>query len=348
MAEAHRIEPATGATSVHEPADERGAALARWLRLVLAADCTLRPIAGDAGGRRYFRVTHGAQTAIAAILPPLPEDGRRYLRISERFAGLGLNVPLVLSHDLERGFLLVTDLGEQLYLNALNDERVERLYGDALGALVVLQAGGFTDPGFLPPYDERVLRTEMQLFDEWYLGRHLGLAPDAGCRAALDTVFAQLTRSARTQPRVWVHRDFHSRNLVVTGQNNPGILDFQDAVSGPITYDLASLLRDCYIAWPQGRVEEWALGYHELARQSGLPVGEDEGQFLRWFDLMGIQRHLKAVGLFARLHHRDGKDGYLADIPRTLDYIRAVAARYPELQALDRLLGGLEAGGGTA
>jgi aminoglycoside/choline kinase family phosphotransferase len=178
----------------------------------------------------------------------------------------------------------------------------------------------------------------MDIFHEWYLGRHLGLKLAAGQQAALDETFTLLARAALSQPRVWVHRDYHSRNLMVTARNNPGILDFQDAVLGPVTYDLVSLLRDCYIAWPRERVEDWVKGYHELALQSGIPVGDDDNWFLRWFDLMGVQRHLKATGIFARLNHRDGKPGYLSDIPRTLGYVQQVSARYPELQPLNALL----------
>jgi hypothetical protein len=209
-----------------------------------------------------------------------------------------------------------------------------------MGALVVLQAGSFTQAAgkFLPDYDETLLQREMEIFREWYLGRHLGITLTTGQQAALDETFMLLARTALSQPRVWVHRDYHSRNLMVTDRNNPGILDFQDAVRGPVTYDLVSLLRDCYIAWPRERVEDWVKGYHDLALQSGIPVGDDDNHFLRWFDLMGVQRHLKATGIFARLNHRDGKPGYLSDIPRTMGYVQAVGARYPELQALNALL----------
>jgi aminoglycoside/choline kinase family phosphotransferase len=264
---------------------------------------------------------------------------RSYVTIARHFHALGLNVPEVLEQDHERGFLLITDLGVQLYQESLNEQTVDRLYGDALGALIVLQAGtSTTTDKFLPDYDEALLLREMEIFREWYLGRHLGLRLSAGQNRVLDEVFAQLARSALAQPRVWVHRDYHSRNLMVTRLNNPGILDFQDAVLGPVTYDLVSLLRDCYISWPREQVEDWVKGYHELALQSGIPAGEDDAGFLRWFDLMGVQRHLKASGIFARLNHRDGKPGYLADIPRTLGYVHEVSARYPELQPLQALL----------
>ena len=272
--------------------------------------------------------------------PPDKGDMHSYVAIARRFHALGLNVPEVLEENHDLGFFLITDLGDQLYLRHLSDRTVERLYGDAMGALVVLQAGSFTQTTgkFLPDYDETLLRREMEIFREWYLGRHLGLKLAAGQQTALDETFTLLARAALSQPRVWVHRDYHSRNLMVTDRNNPGILDFQDAVLGPVTYDLVSLLRDCYIAWSREQVEDWVKGYHELALQSGIPAGEDDAQVLRWFDLMGGQRHLKATGIFARLNHRDGKPGYLSDIPRTLGYVQAVSARYPELQPLNALL----------
>ena len=319
--------------------DTRLETLKDWVSKVLdVSEYELRPASADASFRRYFRVTSRGATHIVMDAPPDKEDMRPFIEIAHRLHQLGLNVPEVLEQDLGRGYLLLTDLGDRMYLPQLNAGTVERLYGDALGALVVLQTGIFTDATFLPEYDEPLLRREMELFREWYLGRHLGLNLDAGRQALLDAAFTRLAAAALEQPRVWVHRDYHSRNLMVTARNNPGILDFQDAVRGPITYDLVSLLRDCYIAWPRAQVEEWALGYQTLALQSGLPVCEDEAGFLRWFDLMGVQRHLKASGIFARLNHRDGKPGYLQDIPRTLGYVVEVSGRYPELQDLHALL----------
>jgi aminoglycoside/choline kinase family phosphotransferase len=320
--------------------DKRFEALKEWTARVLGAGAfDIRPASADASFRRYFRVTLGRRSLIAMDAPPEQCDTRAYVEIARHFHALGLNVPEVLERDPERGFLLITDLGEQLYLPSLNEQSVERLYGDALGALVVLQAGSAAGGDkFLPDYDEPLLLREMEIFREWYLGRHLGLRLSAGQNRVLDECFMRLARSALSQPRVWVHRDYHSRNLMVTRTNNPGILDFQDAVVGPVTYDLVSLLRDCYIAWPRERVEDWVKGYHELALQSGIPAGEDDTVFLRWFDLMGVQRHLKASGIFARLNHRDGKPGYLNDVPRTLGYVHEVSARYPELQPLQALL----------
>jgi hypothetical protein len=319
--------------------DSRLEGLKRWLDAVLdVTDYELRPASADASFRRYFRVRAAGATHIVMDAPPDKQDLQPFLAVAGRLRELGLNVPEVLDQDPGAGYLLLTDLGERTYLQELTPATVERLYGDALGALVVLQAGIYTGSEFLPPYDEALLRRELEIFREWYLGRHLAVTLTPPQQQALAAAFDVLVASALEQPRVWVHRDYHSRNLMVTTRNNPGILDFQDAVVGPVTYDLASLLRDCYIAWPREQVLDWAKGYFELARQSGLPVGEDDGRFLRWFDLMGAQRHLKAAGIFARLHHRDGKPGYLADIPRTLGYVLEVSARYPELAGLYRLL----------
>lgn len=322
--------------------DSRLEGLKRWLAAVLdVTDYELQPASADASFRRYYRVRTAGATHIVMDAPPDRQDLGPFLAVAARLRELGLHVPEVLDQDLAAGYLLLTDLGERTYLQALNPATVERLYGDALGALVVLQAGIYTGAGLLPDYDEALLRRELEIFREWYLGRHLGATLAAAQQQALEAAFNMLVGAALDQPRVWVHRDYHSRNLMVTARNNPGILDFQDAVVGPVTYDLVSLLRDCYIAWPRDQVIDWAKGYYELARQSGLPVGEDEEQFLRWFDLMGVQRHLKAAGIFARLHHRDGKPGYLGDIPRTLGYVLEVSARYPELAGLYRLLGAL-------
>jgi aminoglycoside/choline kinase family phosphotransferase len=233
--------------------------------------------------------------------------------------------------------LLLSDLGQQQYLQVLDEGNVDRLYGDALAALATLQACAVTHYDF-PPYDDALLMAEMHLFRDWLLDKHLGIELQQQDRDMLEQTFRFLSATAREQPQVPVHRDYHSRNLMVNKEHNPGILDFQDAVLGPVTYDLVSLLRDCYIAWPRQQVEQWVRGYHELALQSGILCEENEAVFLRWFDLMGVQRHLKAAGIFARLHHRDQKPAYLQDIPRTVGYIIEVSSRYPELQALHQFL----------
>jgi aminoglycoside/choline kinase family phosphotransferase len=325
---------------VSRTADDRLDALSAWVaRTLNDSRCTVQPASGDASFRRYFRVrTTTGESFIAMDAPPEKEDCRPYVRIARVFRGIGLNVPEILAQDLARGYLLVTDLGDRLYLDALSDDNVEALYRDAMRALLKLQCDASPDSAGLPLYDAELLHREMELFREWYLRRHLRLDLSPAQAAVLDEVFARLTACALEQPRVVVHRDYHSRNLLVTETNNPGILDFQDAVFGPVTYDLVSLLRDCYIAWPRERVEAWVRKYRDRAGRAGVSVGRDERCFLRWFDLMGVQRHLKASGIFARLHHRDGKPNYLKDIPRVLNYMHDVASRYPELDGLTALL----------
>ncbi|MES9858667.1 MAG: phosphotransferase [Sedimenticola sp.] len=317
---------------------ERLAALNNWIsESVGLADFTIEAASGDASFRRYFRITlAGSRTFIAMDAPPEREDCHPFVAMADAFAELGLHVPKIEAADLEQGFLLLEDLGSTHYLDILDGESADRLYADALGALAVIQACG-PEQG-LPPYDEAMLQREMILFSEWLVKRQLGISLNEGEQAQLGQTFRLLAESALAQPQVCVHRDYHSRNLLLTHSPNPGIIDFQDAVVGPVTYDLVSLLRDCYIRWPLERVRGWAMGYYQLALQSGVLRGEDETLFLRWFDLMGVQRHLKAAGIFARLNIRDGKPGYLADIPRTLGYIVEVAADYPELSFLGGLI----------
>jgi len=313
---------------------ERLEQLKRWLESELEfSDYTLAPASSDASFRRYFRVVHDGASFIVMDAPPDREDSRPFIRVARQLFDAGLNAPEVLDEDLGQGFLLLSDLGSTPYLGALNEASVERLYGDALGALATLQTCACVG---LPPYDRALLLREMELFREWLAGKHLAITLSDAHNAMLDAAFALLADNALAQPQVFVHRDYHSRNLMLTARNNPGILDFQDAVCGPVTYDLVSLLRDCYIAWPRARVEDWALGYQELAIQTGILREEhgDPAQFLRWFDLMGVQRHLKASGIFARLNHRDGKPGYLGDIPRTIGYITDMAERHAALAPL--------------
>jgi aminoglycoside/choline kinase family phosphotransferase len=319
---------------------DRLAELSRWLRQDLGlGKVHIAPASSDASFRRYFRVDDGRQTWIAMDAPPAQEDSRPFVAIARGLRAMGLNAPQVHAEDHQRGFLLLSDLGASQYLQALDEATVDRLYGDALGALLVLQACG-PEHLVLPSYDEALLLREMELFAEWLMVRYAGIASGEPLREVLGDAFALLARNALEQPQVCVHRDFHSRNLMVVEKHNPGILDFQGALMGPVTYDLVSLLKDCYIAWPRRRVEEWALGYQELALQSGVLRDEDEVGFLRWLDLMGVQRHLKAAGIFARLHLRDGKSGFLQDIPRTLGYVVEVCGRYPGLHALGELVEG--------
>ncbi|MBF0255836.1 MAG: phosphotransferase [Gammaproteobacteria bacterium] len=312
---------------------QRLAALTDWLKgLDQLGEFRVAPASDDASFRRYFRITTAdGHSLIAMDAPPEREDVGPFLRVAEAFARFGIHVPQVHAADPAQGFVLLSDLGAVQYLDVLDAGNVERHYGDALGALVSIQACGPQDD--LPHYDRDLLWREMELFRDWLLQKHLGLELSAADNAMLDQCFNQLIDNALEQPQVCVHRDYHSRNLMVSTPN-PGVLDFQDAVLGPVTYDLASLLRDCYIAWPRDQVKHWVQGYFELALQSGVVRPEHEDRFLRWFDLMGAQRHLKAAGIFARLNLRDGKPGYLKDIPRTLGYIVEIAPEYAELAEL--------------
>lgn len=298
----------------------------------------VRPVAGDASFRRYFRLCRGEESFIVMDAPLDKEDCRPFVAIARAMGARGLNVPRVLAADFSRGFLLLSDLGDVQYAQVLTAQRADELYGDALAALLRLQADGLPAEPVLPDYGRELLWAEMALFKDWLLERHCGmrLQPDDedqwrdGCE--------RLVEAALAQPRVWVHRDYHSRNLMYTQRANPGILDFQDAVCGPITYDLVSLLRDCYIAWPEQQVMQWQEDYRRRLLACGLLDREvDAGTFARWCDWMAMQRHLKAAGIFARLYHRDGKAAYLADIPRTVGYIVQASRRYGELEFLHRL-----------
>lgn len=308
--------------------------LRHWLSQVCGdAVAGVEPASADASFRRYFRValTDGC-TYVAMDAPPDREDCRPFVGIARRLADAGVHVPAIVASDLDAGFLLLEDLGDASYLSVLDEHTADDMYRDAISALVRFQQRA--DTAGLPAYGAGLLEVEMGLFPQWLLARHLGIEPDAGTRAMLEATFARLRDSALAQPTVFVHRDYHSRNLMVVGTDNPGVIDFQDAVAGPVTYDLVSLLRDCYVQWSDDRVDAWVERYLDDARNVGLLAGLDRASFRRWFDLMGVQRHLKAAGIFARLHHRDGKSGYLGDLPRTLGYIATVGRRYDELRDL--------------
>lgn len=317
---------------VTDASDSRLALLTRWVTEDLGfSDGRIEPASADASFRRYFRLARGAETFIIMDAPPDKEALAPFVSVAHSLISMGLNVPVILARDMERGLLLMSDLGTRQYLDELLAGRdVERLYADALGALVRLQTRGAEAAQGLPPYDRAALRREMELMPEWFLARHLQ-APAAGAvRAMLDRLFDFLAQSALEQPAVFVHRDYHSRNLLVSDEANPGILDFQDATRGALTYDAVSLLKDCYIAWPAERVRGWLLAYRRQLVGAGFELPADEGTFVRWFDLMGLQRHIKVLGIFARLFYRDGKAGYLKDLPRVLDYTRAAAALHPQ------------------
>ncbi|HYE34708.1 aminoglycoside phosphotransferase family protein [Methylocaldum sp.] len=319
--------------------DDRLEALSGWLRetLRLAVEA-VEPASSDASFRRYFRVYLDGISCIVMDAPPAKENVRPFIGVAALLRDAGVQAPEILAADEEQGFLLLSDFGTRSYLDCLNAISVDRLYGDALDALTRLQCGVDIETAGLPVYDERLLGVELDLFRDWFLDQFLGLVPEAAESVVFDDVKRLLIASALEQPKVCVHRDYHSRNLMVTERLNPGVLDFQDAVIGPVTYDLASLLRDCYVSWPLPMVEVWMAGYYTRLCEAGLVGSVSPDTFRRWFDLMGMQRHLKAIGIFSRLKLRDGKFGYLKDIPRTMSYVTEVCGRYPELAGFLRFL----------
>jgi aminoglycoside/choline kinase family phosphotransferase len=317
---------------------ERFRLLENWIRTQFPdKPFTLAPASADASFRRYFRVTFSDGTLIAMDAPPPQEDCAPFVHVAGLFAASGAHVPEILAQDLAQGFLLLSDLGSTTYLQALNDDadNTNRLYRDAVAALVKIQLA--SQANVLPDYDETLLLRELNLFPEWYLDRHLHVVPGAAQKAELDRIFQRIVQNNLAQPRVFVHRDYHSRNLMVTTPN-PGIIDFQDAVYGPITYDLVSLFKDAYISWDEERILDWLIRYWEQARKLGLPVGGDFADFYRDFEWMGVQRHIKVLGIFSRLNYRDGKSDYLAHLPLVEDYLRKACERYRELHPLLTLL----------
>jgi len=325
--------------------NERFQMMLDWLQsLPILQGCEVtNPVSAssDASFRRYFRIeANNASAQKSYIIMDAPvehEDCRPFIAVSEQLVNMGLTVPEVLAQNLSQGFLLLTDLGSTTYLSVLEqaeESTVDRLYGDALEALVRLQTQGNEAAQNLPAYDESLLTTEMSLFSDWLLSTHLEMGLNKLENQAWQSVQNTLIKSALKQPQVYVHRDYHSRNLMVLDEANPGILDFQDAVKGPLTYDAVSMLRDCYIAWPEAQVVEWQRNYFLQLCQQNMMHRDEWAGFQKSMDLMGVQRHLKASGIFARLFHRDGKDGYLNDIPLTLDYLVKVGAKYSEMTSL--------------
>lgn len=311
-----------------------------WLREALGGrEFTREPASSDASFRRYFRVRCDGETWVAMDAPPDTEDCRPFLRVAQLMGEAGLHVPRIVARNLEHGFLLMSDLGPQTYLQAFPGCDPVPLLRDAVGALVQWQAA--SREGVLPPYDEALLRAELGLFPQWYVQRHLGLTLGAAEEAALQQVFRRILDNNLAQPRVFVHRDFMPRNLMVSSPN-PGILDFQDAVHGPIAYDIASLYRDAFVSWDEEVVLDGTIRYWEAARARGLPVRADFADFWRDVEWMGLQRHLKVLGIFARIRYRDGKPAYLEDAPRFIGYVRHACARYTDLAPLARLLDRLE------
>ena len=375
---------------IQEPDMQRQQQLTLWLHSQFPNQSfTLAPASADASFRRYFRATFAdGQTRVVMDAPPQHEDCRPFLHIAQLFQDAGIHVPHVYAHDLKQGFLLLSDLGNTTYLQALGEgsaDTARALYGAATDTLIKIQLA--TRENELPPYNEAVLLREMRLFPEWYITKHLNVTLSEAQHAKLETVFARIVANNLAQPKVYVHRDYHSRNLMVVDSNryphfphtnpdgttshstkpasgqvagyppageganaslredcliSPGILDFQDALYGPITYDLASLFKDAYIRWEEAEIIDWLVRYWEKARKVGLPVADDFSVFYRDYEWMAVQRHLKVLGIFARLYHRDGKDGYLKDLPLVMSYLRAACARYIDLKPLLNLLDTLE------
>lgn len=317
--------------------DTRQTQLKEWLQTTLKkSDFQLTPASSDASFRRYFRVHFPEITLIAMDAPPEKENSAPFVAVAKHLLDIGLNVPQILASDLALGFMVMKDLGEQTYLDVLTSTSAAKLYRDACDALVTIQK--HAPMAGLPSYDKTMLVNEMQLFTDWYLAKHCDYRLTEDESNMLEKIFGLLATRACTQGQVMVHRDYHARNLMQTKDNNPGILDFQDAVVGSITYDLVSLLRDAYILWDEPLVIDWAVRYWETAKQSDLPVPDDFSHFYQDFEWMGAQRHIKILGIFARLHHRDGKSNYLKDMPLVMQYLRDVCARYLELRPLLSLL----------
>jgi len=321
-----------------DPHDDHAAVRLAWARAATKEPAlTLEPASADASFRSYWRGHTSEGSVIVMDSPPDREDPRPWLEIGQRLAGAGLHVPAVIAADTETGLLLIEDLGNRTYLPELNADTVDALYGDALDALLRMQR--YVDPAGLPAFDRAWQTMEMELMPTWFLTRHLGLALGCDGWDELELAFTVVMANIATQPRGFMHRDFHCRNLLVCPGHNPGIIDFQGAMTGPVTYDLASLLRDCYIAWDDERVAGWVESYRlRLLHAHVIGDDVDADTFMRWFDFAGLQRHIKVLGIFCRLMYRDGKASYLADLPLVLDYVMKVARRHHELEGFAAFL----------
>ena len=319
---------------------DRKQLLQNWLNAIPAYSFSdVVPASADASFRRYFRTAdkNTGQSYVVMDAPPEKEDCEPFIRVTKLLRTAGVNAPEIIEQDLNQGFLLLTDLGDQPYLDHLSEHHADTLYSDAISSLIHMQNIKAEAMNELPVYDDQRLRDEMALFEEWYLNRHLNVQLNDEQKTKLATTFELLIQSALEQPQTFVHRDYHSRNLMLTQKHNPGIIDYQDAVVGPCTYDLVSLFKDCYIEWPREKIEQWLEDY---AFKSGLAheANFETSQFIKWFDFMGVQRHLKVLGIFARLNYRDGKEQYLNDLPLTLKYVVDACERYEELKPLQQLL----------
>lgn len=316
---------------------ERFKSLQHWLNDVLnTSDFELKPASEDASFRYYYRLSLENKTFIVMDAPPEQEDCEPFIKVTNKLHVCDVNAPIIHNMNLEQGFLLLSDFGNDLYLDKLNHNSVNELYSDAIKALVSMQTLG--DAKGLKIYGESLLHREMNLFKEWLLGKHLMIELNNDQFKSIEEVFELLVTNALQQPQVFVHRDFHSRNLILTKENNPGVIDYQDAVYGPISYDLVSLLKDCYIKWSKDEINTWIDFYLDELVAHEFKLEIDREEFQRWFDLMGVQRHLKASGIFARLSHRDDKHDFLKDIPRTLSYIVDLKQTYKELAPLCLLI----------
>lgn len=312
--------------------NQRELALQAWCEAVTGhTGSRLEAVSGDASFRRYFRISDGNRPLIAVDAPPPQESLQPFMAIAEAYRDAGVAVPEVIAYDESQGFMLLSDLGSVLLLSELTNASMKSWYQQALMDLPAIMGVTATTQGSLPAYDEALLRRELSLFHDWLIERHLGLRLNDSQQLIWRSFCDALVANAVEQPQVGVHRDYHARNIMVTDDQQLAYIDFQDAVKGPVTYDAVSLLRDCYIRWPQKRVSDLSASlFNELQRQDVIDAGVSLTQWQRWFDLMGLQRHTKAAGIFARLYHRDGKSGYLQDVPRTVSYLHDVAAAYPE------------------
>lgn len=324
----------TNSSGAQESAsDERKSALAHWVSQNTAAEqhpIELISLGGDAGFRRYFRYQQPSQW-LAVDAPPATEDTAQFLAIAQFINQQGVRGPHIAAADAAQGFLLVEDFGNKLFFSTANNQNADVLYQQALNTLLQLHRSQ-DDAALIPRYDRALLRRELEIFSEWFVGKLLGHALNDTEQTLLDSVFIQLEDNAFAQPQTFVHRDYHSRNLMLLEDGKLGVIDFQGALWGGVTYDLVSLLRDCYLRWPAAQVKAWALDYHQQAIEAGIIPAVSQEEFLRWFDWLGLQRHIKVLGIFARLYLRDGKDGYLNDLPLVIRYTLEVAEQYSELR----------------
>lgn len=324
--------------NVQTDVNDRVSLMHDWLsRHFQHSDFSVSPLAGDASFRRYFRAQSNNQPYIVMDAPPEKENCDAFIAIATAFASSPVRFPIIIASDRQNGFLLLSDFGDRQLLPLLNDTTVDALYRDAMDALLLMQSHNTTSNYSLPHFDEALYWREFDILDSWYIQKHLGKSLSSSMNNQLKTHYANLISALQQQPAVFVHRDYHSRNIMLCDDNQLGILDFQDAVIGTITYDLVSLLKDCYIAWPRHRIENWVRYFFDaLTKHNRIQC--DFATFMMWFDFAGLQRHLKCLGIFSRLYYRDNKAGYLKDIPRVLNYVIDVCDRYPEFSGLKAIL----------